>query len=83
MLATCPEHPVPKITQTHSSGLFESLAALPGGLNFRSLELFRCGSPQNILEACGHIVTSISYLWYTWNSANGESNPSIQVDVAM
>ena len=85
-VATCPKHPVPTITQspplrgeflltqTYSSEFFEGLAALPGGLNFRSLELFRCGGPKKILEACGHTATSISYSWYTWNSANGESN---------
>lgn len=88
-----PRHQVPAIRQSpplrgklvlaqaYSRELFEGLAAFPGGLHFRSIELFRCGSPRPVLEACSHSVTSISYLWYTWNSTNGNSNPSIHMDV--
>ena len=39
---------------------YESLVALPGGLNSCSLELFRCGDSRVILDACSHGVTSIS-----------------------
>jgi len=73
-LAADPRRPVPTIkspplggtlvlAQTRSRELYEGLAALPGGLNFRSLELFKCGDPQAVFAACEHTVTSISYLW--------------------
>ena len=54
--------------QVYSSELSDGLVALPGGLNCRSLEFFRCGDSQVVLEACGHSVTSISYMWCVWNS---------------
>lgn len=88
-------YPVPTITQspplrgklalarTYSREFFEGLAAFPGGLHFRSLELFRCGSPRAVLTACSHTITSISYLWFTWSDSNGESNLSIHTDVVM
>ena len=88
-----PGHLVPTITQspplrgrlflaqTYPRELFEGLAALPGGLHFRSLELFWCGDPRAVLAACGHTVTSISYLWYSWDSTSGESSPSIHVGI--
>jgi len=84
--------PVPMITQSPplrgelvliqgvSVGLSEGLAGLPGGLNFRSLGLTWCEHPRAVLAACGHIATSISYLW-RWEH-DCESNPSIQVHVA-
>ena len=84
--------PIPIITQSPplraelvlvqgvSRELSEGLAALPGGLNFRSLGLTQCEHPQAVLAACGHTATSISYLW-RWES-DSESNPSIQVRVA-
>ena len=90
-----PEHPVPTIIQSpplrgklvlaqvYSAELFEGLAALPSGLNFRSLELFRCGGSRAVLAACGHSVTSISYLWYRWGGAYGVSNYSIHMGVAI
>ena len=93
-MAVYPGRPVPMITQSpplrgklflaevYSGELFEGLATLPGGLHFRSLELFQCEGPQAVLEACSHTVTSISYLWYTWNSTNSESNPSTHVGIA-
>ena len=66
------------VAQVHSRGLFEGLVAFPGGLNFRSLELHQCKHLGVIFAACGHIVTSISYLWL-WSDVDSESNPSIQV----
>ena len=48
-----------------SKELFEGLAGLPGGLNFRSLELTQCNDSQPVLAACSHAVTLVSYLWYT------------------
>ena len=83
------EHPVPTITrspllrgklvvaQVHSRELFEGLAALPGGLNFRSLELRRCEHPEVIFAKCGHTATSISYSWS--RGFPSESSPSILV----
>lgn len=94
-MVTHPRHPVPTITQSpllrgklflaevYSEELFEGLAALPGGLHFRSLEFFRYGGSQAVSAACGHTVTSISYLWSAWNSTNGESNSFIRADIAM
>ena len=85
-LVACRGHPVPTITQSpplrgklvlwkiHSREFSEGLAAFPGGLNFRSLELFQCGSPRAVLAACSHTVTSISYLWDTWGSEDSELN---------
>ena len=70
------------LAQTYSEELFEGLATLPGGLHFRSLELFQCEDPQAVLAACGHTVTSISYLWETWDSASSESNSSIHAGIA-
>ena len=84
-------HPVPPITQSptfrgklaladmHSRGLLEGLVALPGGLNFCSLELFRCEDLQDVLAACGHTVTSLSYLLCVWGSDDSESDLIIQV----
>jgi len=89
---THPENLVPTITQSpplrgklvaqvHSRVLFERLAALPGGLNFRSLELRRCEVPAVIFARCGHTVTSISYL--RSRHASSESNTSIHVCIVM
>jgi len=90
------EHPVPAITRSpplrgtlvlakaYSREFSEGLAALPGGLNSRSLELFRCGGPQFVLVACSHSVTSISYLWCARNSGYGsESDPCVRMSVAI
>jgi len=89
-----PVHPVPTITRspplrgnlvlvdTPSKKLSDGLVAFPGGLNFRSLELHWCGRPQSVLEACGHTVTSISFL-FSSGDIYGESNTPIQVDVVM
>lgn len=63
------------VAQVHSRGLFDALVALPGGLNFRSLELHRCKHTEVIFAMCGHVVTSISYLWLL-NDVDSESNPS-------
>jgi len=60
--------------------LSKDLAALPGGVNFRSLELAWC-DPQPVLAACGHTAASVSYLWKPKRSR--ESNPPIQVWIAM
>jgi len=75
-----PGDPVPTITRSpplrgklvlekgYSREFHEGLAAFPGGLNFRSLELTQCSDSQVVLAACSRTVTSISYLWYTsWN----------------
>ena len=51
------------LANARSRELSEGLAAFPGGLNFRSLELAKCERPQAVLVACGHTATSISYLW--------------------
>jgi len=83
-----PEHPVPTITQSpplrgklvaqvYSRELFETLAAFPGGLNFRSLELRWCEVPAVIFARCGHTATSISYMCPS--GVPSESNTSIHV----
>jgi len=90
--ATHSENLVPTITQSpplrgklvaqvHSRVLFESLAALPGGLNFRSLELRWCEVPAAIFARCGHTVTSISCL--RSRHAPSESDTSIHACVVM
>ena len=68
-----PGHFVPTLTHSpplrgnlalvkgRSIELSDGLAAFPGGLNFRSLELSWCTRPQALLAACGHTSTSISY----------------------
>ena len=83
-------HPVPAITQSPplrgklvlvqaaTRELSEGLATLPGGLNFRSLELSWCTHLQPIIAACAHSVTSISYCWRSGDT-NSESDPSIRV----
>ena len=93
-LAGHPEPQVPTITQSppfrgklvvalvHSRELSEGLAALPGGLNFRSLELSSCGRLESAFEACGHTVTSVSYLWQ-WGNIDRESNLSIRMYVGI
>jgi len=68
------------LTQGVSRGLSEGLAALPGGLNFRSLGLSWCEHPRAVLAACSHTMTSVSYLWRV--QYDSESNPSTQVHVA-
>jgi len=87
-----PGHTIPTITQSPplrgklvlaracSRELSDGLAAFPGGLNFRSLELSWCERPQALLAACGRTVTSISYLFRSGD--NSESTSSIPVDIA-
>jgi len=87
-----PGHPVPTITQSpplrgrlvlvqaRSEGLSGGLASFPGGLNFRSLELSQCKGQEAVLAACGHTVTSISYLWRPGDY--GESNFSIRMYIS-
>ena len=87
-----PGHKVPVITQPPplrgklvlvqvlSRELSHGLTAFPGGLNFSSLELSWCEHLEPIFTACGHTATSISYLW---GDIGGESNPPIQVYIAM
>lgn len=70
------------VAQVHSRELFEGLVALPGGLNFRSLELHRCKHPEVIFARCGHTVTAISYLWL-WIDVDSESDFSPQVFTVM
>jgi len=82
-------HPVPAITESpplrgtlglvkvDARELFGGLAALPGGPNCCSLELFRCKDSQVVLEACSHSITSVSYLWCVWDG-DSESNPCIR-----
>ena len=84
-----PGHPVPVITQSpplrgtlvlvqpDSRDFSDGLATLPGGLNFRSLELFSSNDPRAILDACGHSVTAISYVWCEQGGSEGESSSCI------
>jgi len=87
-------HPAPAITQSPplrgklvlvqaaSRELSKGLAALPGGLSFRSLELSRCKRLGAVLAACSHTATSVSYLWQC-NNLNSEPNLSIRVYIWM
>ena len=68
------------LVQMDSLGLPNGLAALPGGLNCSSLELFRCQGSQVVLDACGHSATSVSYMWC---APGGESNSCIRVHIAI
>ena len=70
------------LARTCARELYEGLAAFPNGLNFRSLELFKCGEPLAVFAACGRTVTSISYLWL-WGDVDSESNTSIQIHIAI
>ena len=70
------------LAQTHSTELYEGLVALPGGLHFHSLELFKCGDPQAVFAACKDTVTSISYFWLC-DDVDSESNFSTQVHITM
>ena len=84
-----PGDPIPRVTQSpplrgklvlvqaDSRDLSHGLAAFPGGLNFRSLELSGCKHLGAALTACGHTATSISYLW-RGGGIDSESNLSIQ-----
>ena len=49
------------LVQTISRQFLHILTGFPGGLNFRSLELFRCGDPGLVVAACSNNVTST--LW--------------------
>ena len=68
------------LVETDSRGLPHGLATLPGGLNCRSLELFRCEGSQVVLDACSHSVRSVSYLWCV---RGGKSNSCIRVRAMM
>ena len=70
------------LAQIRSTGLYEGLAAFPGGLNFRSMELFNCEDPRTVFAACGHTVMWMSYLWL-WGAIYSEPHPSIQVHIAL
>ena len=70
------------VSQVRSRELFESLVALQGGLNFRSLEFHLCEHLEIIIATCSHIVTSISYLWLC-GGFDSKSNTSIRVYVAI
>ena len=98
-------HPFPMITQSPPLrgklvlvrpawlGLIEGLAALPGGLNFHSVEFFQCAAWRHpslglypdlsvILVACSSTLTSVSYL-LRMGSWECELNPSIHVHITM
>jgi len=70
------------LVDTRSRELSDGLAAFPGGLNFRSLELSSGRHSQALLAACGHTVTLISCLLRSYNDYS-ESSSSIQVDIAI
>ena len=70
------------LADARSKNLLGSLAALPGGLNFCSLELFQCKHSQVVLAACSHSVTSISYLWKSRNELRCELDLSTHVRIA-
>jgi len=90
-----PGHPVPTTTQSpllrgtlilvdpDTREFSDCLATLPGGLNFRSLEFFRCNDPRAVLDACGHSVRSISYLWCKKGGTEGKSRSRIRAHVEM
>ena len=90
-----PGHPVPAITQSpplrgtlvfvqpDSRDFSDGLATFPGGLNFRSLELFRSNDSRPVLDACGHSVTSITYLWCEHGGSESESNVCICTHIGM
>ena len=58
------------------------LAAFPGGLNFRSLELSWSRNLGPILAACSHTATSVSYLWPRLN-IYGEPNLPTRMRIAV
>ena len=49
------------LVRENSVDLCYGLGRLPGGLECRSLELFRCRNPQSVLDSCRRSVTSLSY----------------------
>ena len=88
-VAANPGRPVPLITQSpplqgklvlvhaDSMGLLDGLVGFPGGLNFHSVVLFGCGGgSQVVLAAPRHNLTSISYIWPSWDNS-GESASSV------
>jgi len=66
------------VVQVHSRELFEGLVALPGGLNFHSLELHQCKYLEVIFAVCGQTTALILYLWLH-GGVNSEPNSSIYV----
>jgi len=92
-------HPVPTITHSPplrgklvlvrpaSRGFTDGFAALPGGLNFRSVELFQStdwrsqrGDSRAVLAACNHTAASISYLWHA-RGDESEFSPSFRAHI--
>jgi len=67
------------LMRTGSMKLSEGLAALPQGLNFRSLELYWAKHLSPIVAACSHTATSVSYLWSRGDTYGGELNPPTQM----
>jgi len=67
------------LARADSREFFEGLAAFPGGLNSRSLELLRCGDSQIVLDACSHSVRSISYMWSATRDNNCESSSCFHI----
>jgi len=94
-VTTHPGPPFPPIThspllrgtlvfvEADSKELFDGLATLPGGINCRSLESFRCRDLQVVLDACGHSLTSMSYLSPVRRGDGGEPNSSIRAHTAI
>ena len=70
------------LVRVDSRELLEGLRALHGGLQFRSLDLFRCENSQIVLDACSHTVTSISYMWWVQNN-NCKSVPCVHMFITM
>jgi len=70
------------LVQPGSMELSKGLAAFPGGLNFRSLQLSWSNHLGPVVAACGHTATSVSYLWPR-GDINGEPKPLIQVRTVM
>ena len=94
-IATLPEHPALAtiqhspplrgklvLVQARSKELSEGLGALPGGLNFSSLELSWCNHLEAVFAACGLTATSISYL-SRGRGIDSEPNPSIELSIVI
>ena len=71
------------LVQANSMELSYRFAGLPGGLNCSSLELVMCKGSQIVLDACGHSVMSMSYLWFVQSNNDGESNPRTGTHIVM
>jgi len=64
------------LIEAGSMELSESLAAFPGGLNFRSLESSWPNHLGPIFAACSHTATSVSYVW-PLSGTYGEQSPPL------